>query len=300
MRLSSLCVVAVFLLSSVTFAQHSSGGAGGSGGSSSGASSGGGSHGGSSGGSSYSSSSGGSHSSGGSGSSSSAHSSSGSAPHGSTGHSSAIPSSHSSVSTSQSNGTHPVHEPNTNVRTRTETTEKKSFFTLLRHPFRKPEPKPEPKKVVADLRRPVCFKGPCPVCPVGQARSGGACTGTVVVNNTRHYCSSGEVWSGGACLQHTRFLDDCAGLRMTMLQQMQRMQSSDLLRESACAAGPTQSCTDFTNASQSESGFYRTLQERYRMCLQRPMTAYPFGNFGFRGYWAGGPIESWQMGLSFP
>jgi hypothetical protein len=300
MRLSSLFVAAFLLFSTITFAQHSSGGGGGG---NSGGSSGSGSHGDSSGGSSYSSSSGGSHSSGGSGSSSSAHSSSGSAPHGSSAHSSiASPaSSHSNVSTSQSNRAHPVHEPNTNVRTRTETTEKRGFFSLLRHPFRKPEPKPEPKKVVADLRRPVCFKGPCPVCPVGQARVGGGCTGTVTVDHTRSYCSSGEVWSGGACLQHTRFLDDCAGLRMTMLQQMQRMQSAESVRQSACAAGPTQSCTDLTNASQSESGLYRTLQERYRMCLQqRPMTAYPFGNFAFRGYWAGGPFESWQMGLSFP
>ena len=65
-------------------------------------------------------------------------------------------------------------------------------------------------------------------------------------------------------------------------------------------AGQTQSCTDLTNAAQSESGLYRTLHERYRMCMQRSMTAYPFGNVGFRGYWAEFPIESWQMGLSFP
>ena len=295
MRLSSLCVATVFLFSSLTFAQHSSGGGGSSGGSS-----GGGSHGGSSGGSSSASSSGGSHTSGGTSSSSSAHSSGGSGSHGSSAHSSASPSSHANANTSHPNTVHSVREPN-NVRARTETTEKKSFFSFLRHPFRKPEPKPEPKKLVADLRRPVCLKGPCPVCPVGQARIGGACTGTAAVNNnTRRYCSSGEIWNGGACLQQTRFLDDCAGLRMTLQQQAQRMQSAESVRQSACAAGPTQSCTDLTNAAQSESGLYRTLEERYRTCMQRPMSAYPFGNFGFRGYSGGAAFEPWQMELSFP
>ena len=193
-----------------------------------------------------------------------------------------------------------MREPNAGARGKTEPPEKKGFFSFLRHPFRKPEPKPEPKtKLAADLRRPVCLKGPCPVCPTGQARVGGGCTGTVVVNNTRRYCSSGEIWNGGACLQQTRFLDDCAGLRMTMLQQAQRTQSAESERQNSCAAGQTQSCTDLTNAAQSESGLYRTLQERYRMCMQGSMAGYPFG-FGFRGYSAGLSFEPMHMELSFP
>ncbi len=88
MRLSSLCIAAIFLFSSVAFSQH--GGGGSSGGSSGGgsSSSGGGSH--SSGGGGGSSSSGGGHSSGGSGShGSSSHGSSGSASRGSGGSGSA-------------------------------------------------------------------------------------------------------------------------------------------------------------------------------------------------------------------
>jgi len=308
MRLSSLCVAAVLLLSPMSFAQHSSGGGGGG---SSGGSSGGGSHGGSSGGSSYSGSSGGGHSSNGSNSSSSTHSSGGSGSHGSSGHgsnghgsnglSSASSSSHSNVSPSHSNSVHSVREPNTNVRTRTETTEKKGFFTFLRHPFRKPEPKPDPRtKPVADLRRPICFKGPCPVCPVGQARTGGGCMGTTVVNHARSYCTSGEIWRGGDCLLHTRFLDDCSGLRAALQQQAQRMQQAELERQNACAAGATQTCTDLTTAAQSESGLYRTLQDRYRMCTQRSMTTYPSGGYGNRGYSGGAAFEPRRMELSFP
>ena len=66
-----------------------------------------------------------------------------------------------------------------------------------------------------------------------------------------------------------------------MLQQAQRMQSAESERQNSCAAGQAQSCTDLTNAAQSESGLYRTLQERYRMCMQESMAGYPFG-FGFR------------------
>jgi hypothetical protein len=301
MRLSSLCVSAVFLLSTLTFAQHSSGGGGGSsGGSSSGASSGG-SHGGSSGGSSYSSSSGGSHNSGGSGSNSSAKSASGSAPHGSTGHSSSASTTSSHASTSHSNSVRSVREPNSEVRTRTESTEKRGFFTLLRHPFRRPVAKPEVKlKPVADLRRPVCFKAPCPVCPAGQARIGVACTGAFVFDQTSHNCSSGALWNGGGCAQQTRFLDDCAALRNALQQQAQRMQAAESERQNACGAGLTQSCTDLTIAAQSESGLYRTLHERYQVCMQRSMTAYPYGNFGFRAYSAEFPFEPRQMGFSFP
>ena len=86
---------------------------------------------------------------------------------------------------------------------------------------------------------------------------------------------------------------------MTMLQQAQRTQSAESERQNSCAAGQTQSCTDLTNAAQSESGLYRTLQERYRMCMQGSMAGYPFG-FGFRGYSAGLSFEPMHMELSFP
>ena len=58
--------------------------------------------------------------------------------------------------------------------------QKRGFFSFLRHPFRKPEPKPEPTGSLrsADLRRPLCFKGPCPVCPAGHEWDG--CAGLIV------------------------------------------------------------------------------------------------------------------------
>lgn len=300
MRLSSLCIAAVLLLSVITFAQHSSGGGGGgsSGGSSGG---GGGAHGGSSGGSSFS---GGGHSSGGSGSSSSPHSSAGSASHGSSGHGSiATPASthpgvnnSRSVTNSHTNHERSVHEPTTGSRVRTEMPEKRSFFSFLRHPFRKPEPK---AKTVADLRRPVCFRGPCTVCPQGQGQAGG-CGGTFYVRHEHHRCTSGEVWGGGECLLQTQFLDSCNSLRMAMQRQEQRMRTAESQQQSACAAGSSQVCLDSRSAAQSEAGFYRTLQGRYQRCMQRSVSTYPFAGFGFGGYSAGRLFEPFDLQFNYP
>jgi len=141
MRLSGLSLAVVLLFSSVVLAQHSSGGGGGTGGGG-----GGGSHG----GSVSSGGSGGGHSSGGSGS----HSSGGG--HNSGGHSSGSISSHSAGHGSQTHNPHSILGSNRGVNTKTAQPEKRSFFSILRHPFRKPEPKPGPKtKLVAEMRRPI-------------------------------------------------------------------------------------------------------------------------------------------------
>jgi hypothetical protein len=297
MRLSSLCLAArfilaisvIFLLSPAMLAQHSSGGGGSSGGSSSsGGGGGGGSHsGGSSGGSSSSGSSGGGHSSGGSASpsssspSSNSHSAGGSGSHGSSGHSSsAAPApSHATVNNAHSNNMHSVREPNAGMHARTETPEKRTFFSFLRHPFRKPEPKPEPTtKPVADLRRPICLRGRCAACPTGQARVGGVCGGRVVSNNTRTFCQLGLIWNGNACVQQTRFPDDCSAQRIAMERQARSRRDAEAAQRRACAAGLGQECSDMTSAAQSEADLYRTLQDQYRTCQQRSLRTNPFGH----------------------
>ena len=288
MRLSSLrlaaarvtlAVAVTLLFSSATLAQHSGGGGGSSGGSSS---SGGGSHGGSSGGSSSSGSSGGGHSSGApSSSGSSSHSSGGAASRGSSGHSSsaAPSSSHSNVNNTHSNNLYSVHEPNAEMHVRMETPEKRTFFSFLRHPFRKPEPKPEPAtKPVADLRRPICLRGSCAACPAGQTRVGGVCRGTLVSNNTRTFCQLGLIWNASACVQNTRFPDDCSAQRIAMERQARSRREAEAAQQSACAAGPGQECSDRTSAAQSEAEQYRTLQDQYRQCQQRSLRANPFGH----------------------
>jgi len=296
MRLSSLCLAAArvtlavavtLLFSPATFAQHSGGGGSSGGSSSSGGGGGGGSHGGSSGGSSSSGSSGGGHSSGGSSSSgssssgSSSHSSGGSASHGSSGHSSsaAPTSSHSNANNTHSNNAHSVHEPNAELHARTETPEKRTFFSFLRHPFRKPEPKPEPTtKPVAELRRPICLRGRCAGCPAGQARIGGVCGGTLVSNNTRTFCQLGQVWNGSACTQNTRFPDDCSAQRIAMEQQARNRREAEAAQQRACTARPGQECSDMTSAAQSEAEQYRTLQDQYWQCQQTSLRANPFGH----------------------
>src|SRR5208282_3102602 len=255
MRRSGLAVAVVLLFSAATFAQHSGGGS--SGGSSGG---GGGSHGG---GSSSAGSSGGSsggHSSGGSGSSSSSHSSG---------------SSRSSSSSSSRSSSH-VAGVGTSTASRGDAAkaapQKRGFLSFLRHPFRKPERKP-----VANLRHAICI-GPCPVCPAGQAANGkGGCGGgggQLIANNRVHSCSHAEIWSGGDCLAHTPFLDNCSGLETALQQQAARMQTAEAARQTACASGGSQECSDMTTRSRSEASLYQAFQERYQQCRQqtRPPT----------------------------
>lgn len=323
MRLPSLYVAAVLLLSVLTFAQHSSGGGGGgsSNSGSSGGSSGGG--GGSHGGGGGSSSSGGSHSSGGSGSSSSAHSSGGSSSHASSGHGSggngssahgsiATPTStHPSMNNSRpvnnsptnnahSNNEHSVHEPTTGAR-RTEMPEKRGFFGFLRHPFRRQPPNPQPQpKPVADLRRPVpCLRGPCGVCPPGQAHAGG-CGVTFYIRHEHHRCTSGEIWSGGSCLLQTQFLDSCNALRMTMQRQEQRLRAAESQQQNACVASSSQACMDSASAARSEAALYRSFQQQYQRCMQRSLPSQPFAGFGLRGYAAGRLFEPFDFQFNYP
>lgn len=322
MRLSGLSLTAVLLFSSLTLAQHSSSSSSSSGSSSSsssgggshssssggsgysGSSSGGGSH--SSGaGSSYSggssshSSGGGSHSSGGghsagggSGStdthgSSAGHPSggvsvsSGSSSHGKYEHGPSLVNSRIGMESSPSK-VRPIHEPKSGVPQRAVPPEKRSFFTFLRHPFRRPQPKLEAKP--AYLPRPICPNGKCaPVCPVGQVRKGGACSTPAVqvciagqvwngIACSHDQCSNGEIWNGGSCLYHTRFLDSCIGQRMALERQAQRVQAAEAARRSACANGPAQDCSGATGTWQSEENLRRNLLVRYQQCLT--MSAY--------------------------
>jgi hypothetical protein len=323
MRLSSPCLtsrrfalaVAVILLFSLTaVAQHSSGGSSGGGSSSA---SGGGSHSSSSGGSSSASSSG-SHSGGSSGSSASSHSSGGSASHSSSARSSSGTASHGSVAHGssstpssshgavepRSNAVHPIHPANSEARAKTDTPQRRGFFSFLRRPIRRPVPTPAPTpgptKPVADLRRPICFGGACPVCPPGQARAGGKCSGTVFVNNSHNVCPFGQAWNGGACQWQNRYLDDCAGLRFALQQQARRMQAAESEQQSACSTGRSQECSDLTSTAQSEASLYRSLQDRYRMCQQRSPAAYSFGGYGRWNYSSELLFDGLEMDLDYP
>jgi len=288
-----LALAVILLFSSNTVAQHSGGG-GSSGGSSGGgsSSSGGGSHGGGSSGGSSSAGSYGSHSSGGS----SSHGSSGS----SGGHSSnsGSYSSHSGPShSSHSSGAHPVREPNVGMRGKT-WTEKRGLFSILRHPFRKPQPEPEPKaRLTAELRRPICFHGPCKVCPTGLARGGG-CGGSVVTAYAHDSCAAGRTWNGNACLQN-HFPYDCNAERVAMEQQAQRMHAAEQEQQRACSTGSGQDCSDRTSASQSEASAYRTLQAQYRACQQRSMGVNPFGHLAGAGYTQGLSFDPFEFDLDY-
>ena len=291
MRLSSLCVAAFLLLSSATFAQHSS--AGSSSSSASSSSSGGGSHSSPSAASrSSSSSSSGSHSASSSSGSANFHSAGGSVSHSSNAHVSGGAVAHvstsrgsSSASTaphfdlresnSSANATRSIREPSAGMRTAAAQPEKRTFFSFLRHPFKRPQPAPQPTDV-ANLRHRVCLTGPCMACPAGQARMGGGCAPAATAIHTHTFCPAGEIWNGGSCLLEARFMGDCSSLRLLMERQAQSMQAAESGRQGACFAGNTQECATSDSAMQSEAGLYKALQERYRQCLQASRNAYSF------------------------
>jgi hypothetical protein len=291
MRLSSLVLAAILTISITTWAQHSSSGGSSGGSTASGAPSGG-SHGG--GGSSYSGAY--------SGGSSAGHSYSGSTSGGrsSGGHSSPINSgghswSGSTVSGSNLRGTM-VSGKNSDLRAgkgglsdfryslrglnlpsqlRPVQPEKRGFLATLRHPFRKPEPAP---KVQANIVRPICFRGSCPVCPGGVTRAGG-CTGAPVIPTQQRYpCSYSGIWNGSSCIMGLQLWDDCGGLRMALEQQLMLMQQAEIAMQNTCQ-GNEQECSTSTAAWNSQLSLYRALQSRFRSCLAQSASVFPFGGY---------------------
>ena len=289
MQRAHLAVALILMFPSAMLAQHASSSGGGH---SSSGSSGGGSH---------------SSSTGGSASSASSHSSSGTASHVSSARSSSAGTgtSHSIAQPAQSNFVRSIHEPvvgRTPLNGIAESAvkaqpEKKSVLSFLRRPFRRPEPAPKP---VADLRHRVCSNGMCRVCPSGSAGTRGGCVATFVVSNPNNSCSRWDVWSGAACLRHTRFVDDCRGLRSALENQARRMQQAQATRDASCSASAIgQECSDFSATSQSEASLYRALQDRFRQCQQRSLTSSPYGEYSFGSYSPGLAVDSLGIDVDY-
>ena len=318
MRLSSLGLSVVLLLStSYILAQHSSGSGSSSGSSSSsGGSSGGGSHsasggGGYSGGGSSSHSSGGgyspsggshsadtSHTSGSSHSSAGSHNASGghhsdnpaisrdSAARGNNDRGSNLVNTRRPETPGTSRATRPIHEPKTGLSEQARAPEKRGFFSVLFHPFRKPQPKPEPKPALY-LPRPICPHGHCaPKCPVGQVRSGGACTTAVVpvcsqaiwngidCGGTWHNrCVLGEIWNGVTCVRGSTFVDQCYSLRAALDRQNKRAQAAASARQNACSYGAAEECSDANAAWQNQENLRQDLLRRYRQCQMQSVAS---------------------------
>jgi hypothetical protein len=187
---------------------------------------------------------------------------------GNSAHSSGSSGSHAS-STHRSSGS-VVHESSA-MRT---PPEKRNFFSALFHPLRKPE-----SREVSRLLSRICPKGRCAVCPPGSSSGHWGCGQTVAYP----FCSHREVWSGGACLSQTDFLDDCDSLRMLMEQQQRLAQAAEFARQNACAAGPAE-CAGLSGRAQAQESLYETYMNRYRMCRDRLLTALPFGRYGIGSY----------------
>jgi len=282
MRLSGLSLAAILLISSAVWAQHSSGGGGGSSG---GGASGGGSHGGGGGSSSSGGSSGG-QSSGGSGG---GRSSGGGVSQSPNLRGTSARGTHS-ILTGRSGGQeaaanlrYPLHGLNLAAEVRPAPAEKRSFFSLLRHPFHRPERKPP---VEATVVFPACLRGHCGPCPAGTC----SCSAPVVPVQRRRGCWSHGLWNGDFQWQ-TELLDNCGGLRFALDQQLRRMQAAESTMQNSCSGAATPGCSDATAAWSSQSGLYRALQARYRSCLAGTATVYPFGGHMIVGYGGGLQFE---------
>ena len=273
MQLSGLSLAAILLSTSVAFAQH--GGGGGGGGGSSGGSSGGGSHGGG-GGSSSSGGSGGHSSGGGGGSHSSSGSGHSSGSHGSSGHGSTTGSVTRTGTRSPSKPTGSIHQPNGALRAKSAPA-KRTFFSFLRHPLRRPQP----KRVVGP-RPPVCRKGPCRICPPGNAGRG--CVAVPV--HVRNQCRYPNIWNGGGCTPPMLIVDTCGALLREMQRQQQRMQTAQASEQSTCAQGQSQACSDQTARRQNEESRYQSTLNNYRRCQMGGALSYRFSRSAFPGYGA--------------
>ena len=142
--------------------------------------------------------------------------------------------------------------------------EKRSFASFLRHPLRKPHSKPE-----ADLRRRICEKGSCPVCPAGQVSgTGGAC-----VASPPTLCRTGASPNGGACAPVANFHgNDCSLDPDTAARR--NMEEAKRSMEAACSQDPTrQECSEESVAYQRAQSLYKQRQENhlraYEDCQRR-------------------------------
>jgi hypothetical protein len=102
------------------------------------------------------------------------------------------------------------------------------------------------------------------MCVAGQAWN----------HSCHNQCSHGEVWNGGSCLYHTRFLDSCFSQRTALERQTRRVQAAETTRRSACANGPAQECSEATGTWQSEENLRRNLLARYQQCQTQSMSTY--------------------------
>ncbi len=184
--------------------------------------------------------------------------------------------------------TRPVHGTRAGVPDRTRAPEKRGFFSVLFHPFRKPHPRLEPKPALY-LPRPICPRGHCaPRCPVGQVRSGGACMAAqvpVCMQNQiwngidcgqtwRDRCPLGQIWNGFACVQGSVFVDNCLSLRAALQRQGERVQAAASARQNACSFGSAQDCADANIAWQNEENLRQDLMARYRQCQMQSVSSY--------------------------
>lgn len=199
---------------------------------------------------------------------------------------------HNDIRESQSNNnTRFSHESTRVGQIRTAQPEKRGFFGFLRHPlrFRQPEPKPP----VADLRRPVCLRGPCQVCPSGQIATKGGCgggTGAAYIRNRNRWCSTGFMWNGSGCYAQSEFLDYCSAERFAMNRQAERLNGAQSLELSACSNSTSNECFDARGNRQQEERMFRDLQARYQQCMRRSPNTFSLG---------GRTLSSYRRGLNF-
>ena len=136
-------------------------------------------------------------------------------------------------------------------------------------PCEQPEPKPVEPEKDGKHRRP-CVKEPC-ACPPGDRTPEGGCVATVVENNAAR-CQPGQVWSGGACIaiscppneswDGTRcvpLMDQCAATAGAAARLIEQLRALKAEMTQACMQDPAgQTCLDLTQR-------HELLRQEYRL-----------------------------------
>jgi len=112
--------------------------------------------------------------------------------------------------------------------------------------------KPEPPD--SDLRRPVCGKGPCP-CPAGQVAGKGGCV--VSQSQAFNQCQPGQSWNGANC---STILAECANVNAMLQTAIFELRSLRTEARNTCMQNPNSSaCQDAQIREQDALLRYRDL-----------------------------------------
>ena len=118
------------------------------------------------------------------------------------------------------------------------------------------EPAPKPAPPDSDLRRPICLNENCR-CPAGQTASKGGCVAGPA-NPLPEQCQPGAWWNGGSCVPSPA---ECSGISGRAEILLNELRSLSAQVQDACSHEPSGSeCVDLKARREQDLEQYRILQ----------------------------------------